>query len=136
MDLTPFLLMWGKCWCTGIRLKPHDLRHLNIGTFFRTMEGPVNTIETYLSVTTPPDETGAMINFATWQSAIYGYAMAHELKPIRKVLFPEKLPSLKPKLAKRGNLHQSKLVHTWVMPFPGSDRYFFSSAERQITDDF
>ena len=49
------------------------------------MDGPVNTIETYLKCTTPPDEPGAIINFATYQCAIYGFAMAHELKSIRYV---------------------------------------------------
>jgi hypothetical protein len=47
------------------------------------MDGPVNTIETYLKCTTPLDEPGAIINFATYQCAIYGFAMAHELKSIR-----------------------------------------------------
>ena len=35
------------------------------------------------------------------QSAIYGFAYANELKPLRKKLFPERLPELKPKLKTR-----------------------------------
>jgi len=94
------------------------------------MDGPVNTIETYLKTTTPPDEPGAIINFATYQCAIYGFAMAHELKSIRKALFPERLPSLKPKLAQRGNVHKSPLVNSWCMPFPGSDRSVMMRSQR------
>lgn len=96
----------------------------------RSMDGPVNTIETYLKVTTPEDESGPMINFATYQSAIYGFAMAKELKSIRKALFPERLPSLKPKLKPRGGVHQSKLVKSWCVPFPGSDRSVMMRSQR------
>ena len=83
------------------------------------MNGPVNTIETYLKVTTPPDESGATVNFATYQSAIYGFAHADELKSIRRVMFPDRLPKLKPKLPIRRALHLNPLVQTWCMPFPG-----------------
>lgn len=38
---------------------------------------------------------------ATWQTAIYGFASAKELKPLRKKLFPEKLPKFSPKLKSR-----------------------------------
>ena len=48
----------------------------------------------------------------------------------RKALFPERLPSLKPKLAPRGNVHKSKLVNSWCMPFPGSDRSVMMRSQR------
>ena len=35
---------------------------------------------------------GLTINLATLESAVYGFAHAEELKPIRKVLFPNTLP--------------------------------------------
>jgi hypothetical protein len=38
--------------------------------------------------------------------------MAAELKSLRKKLFPERLPPLKPKLSPRGVLHQSQVVGT------------------------
>ena len=37
-------------------------------------------------------------HYATWQSAIYGFACAKELKPLRKKLFPTRLPELRPRL--------------------------------------
>ena len=46
----------------------------------KAMGGPVNTIETYLELGNESSLTGPDVNFATWQSAIYGLANAHELK--------------------------------------------------------
>jgi len=46
----------------------------------KAMGGPVNTIETYLEVGNASNSTGPSVNFATWQSAIYGFAHGHELK--------------------------------------------------------
>ena len=45
----------------------------------REMGGDVNSVETFLTVTAP-DLPGPTINFATFQSAIYGFAHAAELK--------------------------------------------------------
>ena len=67
----------GSCGFDSI---PSDLGQMVV---HRSMDGPVNTIETYLKCTTPHDEPGATINFATFQSAIYGFAHAAELKSIR-----------------------------------------------------
>ena len=102
----------GSCGFDSI---PSDVGQMVV---HQAMQGPVNTIETYLTCTTPPDEKGAIINFATWQSgefleitiyefsefiiklyifpAIHGFAHAYELKSIRKALYPERLPKLKP----------------------------------------
>ena len=114
----------GSCGFDSI---PSDLGQVVV---HRSMDGPVNTIETYLKVDTPSDESGATINFATFQSAIYGYAMAHELKPIRKALFPQRLPNLKPKLGKRSAVHNNPLVKSWCLPFPGSDRSVMMRTQR------
>ena len=65
-------------------------------------------------MTAPPGAKGALINFGTWQSAIYGFAMAHELKDLRKKLFPDRLPQLKPRLTSRGVLHKSEEVSQWA----------------------
>ena len=46
----------------------------------KAMGGPVNTIETYLELGNTCVKKGAEVNFATWQSAIYGFAHADELK--------------------------------------------------------
>ena len=44
---------------------------------------------------------GLHAHYGTWQSAIYYFAMLKELKDIRKKLFPQRLPELKPKLRHR-----------------------------------
>ena len=114
----------GSCGFDSI---PSDMGQVVV---HRSMDGPVNTIETYLKADTPSDEPGAIINFATYQSAIYGYAMADELKPIRKALFPQRLPNLKPKLPKRQAVHYNPLVKSWCLPFPGSDRSVMMRTQR------
>ncbi|TRY73723.1 hypothetical protein TCAL_05842 [Tigriopus californicus] len=104
----------------------------DLGQMFLTskMEGDVNDIETYLSVTTPPNVSGPVINFGTWQSAIYGLAMAHELKPLRQSLYPERLPALQPKLKARPALHFNDVVQGWCLPFLGSDRSVMIRTQR------
>ena len=107
----------------------------DVGQIFLSdkMEGDVNSIEGYLKVTTPENVSGPSINFATFQSAIYGFAHAKELKGIRKQLFPEKLPKeLTPKLKPRGNLHFSEEVSNWCLPFPGSDRSVMMRTQRAL----
>ncbi|KAI9565552.1 hypothetical protein GHT06_009344 [Daphnia sinensis] len=93
----------------------------DMGTCFldEKFGGQVNSIETFQNI---KSKKGPHWNFATWQSAIYAFAYANELKPLRKKLFPEKLPELKPKLKSRGILHYNPLVGSWCLPFPGSDR--------------
>jgi hypothetical protein len=87
-----------------------------------------------LKVTAPPGAKGALINFGTWQSAIYGFAMAAELKDLRKKLFPQRLPAMKPRLASKGVLHKSGVVSfsfdnppSPLAPFsPGKPYNFFA----------
>nr|CAH0108525.1 unnamed protein product [Daphnia galeata] len=50
---------------------------------------------------------GFHLHYETWQSAIYGFACANELKPLRKKLFPQRLPEFKPKLKSRAKLFSS-----------------------------
>jgi short subunit dehydrogenase-like uncharacterized protein len=114
----------GSCGFDSI---PSDLGQTVV---HQSMNGPVNTIETFLKCTTPPDESGAVINFATWQSAIYGFSMAHELKSVRRAMFPDRLPKLKPALEKRSALHWNPLVKSWCMDFPGSDRSVMNRTQR------
>jgi len=51
------------------------------------MEGDVNQVETYLTANTPDGVAGASINYATYESAVHGFAHAGELGPLRKKLF-------------------------------------------------
>jgi len=98
------------------------------------MEGDVNSVETYLRVIVP-DLPGATINFATWQSAIHGFAHAKELGSLRKKIYPERMPPSKPKLKPRGSLHYSNIVNTWCMPFMGSDKSVMTRTVRSFYHD-
>jgi len=118
----------GAC---GFDSVPSDV---GVSLVHKAMSGPVNSIETYLELGNTCEKRGAEVNFATWQSAIYGFAHADELKGIRKKLFPERLPRLEPKQKDRGALHQTEEVgdskSTWCLKFPGSDRTVMLRSER------
>jgi len=118
----------GACGFDSI---PADLGQICVK---RNMGGDVNSIETYLKVIIP-DLPGAAINFATWQSAIHGFAHAKELGHLRKQLYPERMPSTKPKLKFRGNLHHSEITDTWCMPFMGSDKSVMTRTQRSLYHD-
>ncbi|CAB4065024.1 unnamed protein product [Lepeophtheirus salmonis] len=118
----------GSCGFDSI---PADLGQIFLSN---QMQGDVNEVETYLEVKVP-DEQGPVINFATWQSAIYGFAFAGALKPIRKALYPSRLPSLNPRLRNRGNLHNSEIVGGWCLPFPGSDRSVMMRTQRFLHEN-
>ena len=45
-------------------------------------------------------------------------------------MFPERLPNLKPKITKRPSIHQSQVVRSWCLPFPGSDRSVMMRTQR------
>ena len=69
------------------------------------------------------------------QSAIHGFAHAKELGGVRKQLYPERMPSGKPKLKFRGNLHHSDVVDHWCMPFMGSDKSVMTRTQRSFYHD-
>ena len=95
----------------------------------REMGGDVNSIETFLTVTSP-DLPGPTINFATFQSAIHGFAHAGELKDLRRKIYPERLPQTSPKLRPRGSLFWNEELNKYCMPFPGSDRSVMMRTQR------
>lgn len=68
-------------------------------------EGTLNSVETYLKRWEEGDvaASGPAGNYGTWHSAVYGLAHAAELKTIRRMLYPERLPKFEP-----------QLQHTWV----------------------
>lgn len=75
---------------------------------------------------------GASINYATWECIVYGMAHAKDLAPLRKKLYPHRLPSMSPKLRPRGTVFKNPVGTGWCMPFVGADQpvmrrsqYFF-----------
>jgi len=115
----------GSCGFDSI---PSDLGQICVK---KGMGGDLNSVETFLSVSTP-DLPGATINFGTWQSAIYGFAYAQELKSIRKSLYPERLPPSKFKLRPRGKMFFAEEVNNTCMPFLGSDRSVMVRTQREL----
>lgn len=60
--------------------------------------GEVNSTEIYLNAINFKDLNKPVANFATLESVLYGLDHRDKLRDIRKKMFSEKLPDLKPKL--------------------------------------
>lgn len=61
--------------------------------------GTLNSVVSYLEMWEEGEiSPGPGVNYGTWESLVYGLAHATELSSIRKHLFPERLPTFKPKL--------------------------------------
>ncbi|ELU12886.1 hypothetical protein CAPTEDRAFT_155386 [Capitella teleta] len=82
--------------------------------------GDINDIECFLKILIGPE--GGAANTGTWESAIEGFAHVHELKEIRKRLFPVRLPKPDYRIAKRSLVFKSSDVEGYNLPFVGSDR--------------
>jgi len=95
----------------------------DMGTVFvhDKFDGDLNGIESYFQVQTGPKGYRG-IHYATYQSAIHGFANAHELGPLRKKLFSKRLPRSSHKLPARGNFHHSQIINKYCLPFLGSDK--------------
>ncbi|XP_059061507.1 saccharopine dehydrogenase-like oxidoreductase [Achroia grisella] len=96
-------------------------------------EGTLNSVESYLSTYVSPEYSkeavkSGTINYGTWESLVYGLANSNKLPALRKKLFPEKMPSYKPKLLPRGALHQ--WGGGYCLPFPGSDNSIVYRSQR------
>ncbi|CAF4764891.1 unnamed protein product, partial [Rotaria sp. Silwood2] len=82
-------------------------------------------IESYLAIDAPKATVHKreIVNYATWEAAVYGLHHAKELKSLRQKLFEQKLPYSKYKIEKKSNFKTT--IHGksfWVVPFPGSDK--------------
>lgn len=84
-------------------------------------EGDLNSVEGYLSC--QGGEEGMAIHYATYQSAIHGFANAKQTVLQRKQLLGGvTMPKYAHKLPRRGQVFHSDAVDGYCMPFPGSDR--------------
>lgn len=99
-------------------------------------DGVVNSIETFLEVSSKSKSGGAVIHYGTWESAIYGLAHAHELRGLRNQLFQTRLPNFQPKLKDRPLLSKCEFVdNRWCLPFPGSDRSVVMRSQRYFYEN-
>ncbi|CAG9579541.1 unnamed protein product [Danaus chrysippus] len=106
---------------------PNDL-----GVIFmqQNFEGTLNSVESYLSGEVPPEHSGGgVVNYGTWESLVYGVSHYDELPALRQKLYPEKLPTYKPKLKSRFVLHNRD---GWCVPFPGADASVVYRTQRYL----
>jgi len=67
--------------------------------------------------------SGGLIHYATWESAVYGFSHANELKSLRRQLFPQRLTYPKFRLNRKPVFKTTVQGQPiWAVPFPGSDK--------------
>lgn len=110
----------------------------DLGIIFtqQKFNGEVNSIESYLNCWSTSKINGAMIHYGTYESAVYGVAHFDELRELRALLYPEKLPELSPKLQKRSLVHKSPVSKGWCMVFPGADRSIAYRTQRFLYEKY
>ncbi|KAK7103671.1 saccharopine dehydrogenase-like oxidoreductase isoform X2 [Littorina saxatilis] len=96
-------------------------------------QGDLNAVEGFLNLSPGPD--GLVLNYATFESAVYGFADSGELQPLRKALFPNPLPRSAHRPPKRPTLFHSKETDKWCLPFPGSDKSVVQRSQRFAFDE-
>ncbi|KAK7490245.1 hypothetical protein BaRGS_00018590 [Batillaria attramentaria] len=121
------LYIVGACGFDSI---PADLGILYTRNNFK---GDLNSVEGYLNLSHGPD--GLAGNFATFESAVYGFAHADELKSLRKALFPNPLPRMAHRAPQRPVIGYNEDVGKWCLPFPGSDRSVVQRTQRYNYDN-
>jgi len=98
--------------------------------------GEVNAIKIYLKLwSTATDNKGSLLNYATWESAIYSLAHANELRELREKLYPTKLPDFTPKL-KSSLVHQSDVSKGWSVPSLSADRALALRTQQFLYDKY
>lgn len=95
--------------------------------------GILSGVESYLVIETGPQ--GGAAHYATWQSAIYGFADQDKLRKLRKEMNQKPLPVVGRKLPKRGAVFYSKDSSRWAFPFPGSDASVVRRSQRYLHEE-
>ncbi|GBP52598.1 Saccharopine dehydrogenase-like oxidoreductase [Eumeta japonica] len=98
--------------------------------------GILNSVESYLSFRLPVLDKNSqgrgVLNYGTWESLVHSLAHASEIPMLRNKLYPEQLPTFRPKLEKRGILH--KRDEKWWLPFLGADKSIVYRTQRHFYD--
>ncbi|KAJ9586613.1 hypothetical protein L9F63_019806 [Diploptera punctata] len=121
------LYVVGAC---GLDSIPTDL---GIVFMKKQFQGDVNSVEVYVEfgAEDPSKSEGAGLHYTTYESAVYGLAHANELRPLRTKLYPNRMPSMKPKLEPRSPIHNRDEIG-WSIPFMGSDRSVIIRSQRHF----
>nr|XP_015808257.2 saccharopine dehydrogenase-like oxidoreductase [Nothobranchius furzeri] len=96
-------------------------------------KGTLTAVESFLTVSSGPD--GGCIHDGTWQSAIYGLADRHKLSSLRRKFNHKPLPTVGPKLKRRGALFFSKEIQQYALPFMGSDPAVVRRTQRFLSEE-
>ncbi|XP_071447287.1 saccharopine dehydrogenase-like oxidoreductase [Hetaerina americana] len=108
---------------------------LGVVFFSQKFKGQVNSVESYITCWSDVPNKGSSIHYGTWESAVHGVAHHGELPDLRRKLYPERLPQMKPTLKARNPLHKSAIVDAWCLPFPGSDRSVVYRSQRYFYEN-
>ncbi|XP_075975994.1 saccharopine dehydrogenase-like oxidoreductase isoform X2 [Anticarsia gemmatalis] len=110
----------------------------DMGVMFlkQNFEGTLNSVRSYMKSEIPPEamakaEGRGVINYGTWESLVHGVAHNNELPALRKKLYPEPLPSLKPKLC-RQKIHKKEGEGNYYLPFLGADESVVYRTQRYL----
>lgn len=106
----------------------------DVGTTWtkQQFQGDLSGVEIIVDAKSPD---GAKMNFGTWHSAIYGFACANELKPLRQKLYRDILhpPTTRSNfpLAPRGFMTYIEEINPagYLLVFPGSDKSVVKRSE-------
>ncbi|XP_046558013.1 saccharopine dehydrogenase-like oxidoreductase [Haliotis rubra] len=115
----------GSCGFDSI---PADLGIVFLKSKF---QGDLNSVECYVSLKSGPE--GAAINYATYESAVHGFAHQGELPDIRKQLFPSPLPRSKHKAPRRSETMATTAIHRGFTVL-GSDKSVVTRTQRYNYD--
>lgn len=91
-------------------------------------------IESYLSLKSGKD--GFVGNYATWESAVYGFGSVRNLRALRKKLAEKyaahPIPVYGCSKPPKGPFAWSEFMNRWCLPFPGSDASVVLRSQRQV----
>lgn len=112
----------------------------DLGTVYlaENFDGTVNSVETFITAYYKDGykPKGASIHYGTFESAVYGFAHANDLRGIRRELFKTKMPRFSPNLKARSFIHKQPLVgNKWCIPFMGSDRSVVMRSQRHFYEE-
>ncbi|CAG4987712.1 unnamed protein product [Parnassius apollo] len=109
----------------------------DMGVIFleRNFDGTLNSVESYISADVPQEYQKAArqygcFHYGTWASIVYGLMYQNELPALRKLLYPDRMPTFKPSLPKRWVIHKHN--GSWCVPFPFCDEYVVYDTQRRL----
>lgn len=117
----------------GFDSVPADIGLLYVRSLFPPPSAPV-TVDSFIAVDGGGGDVRA--NYATFESAVHGFAHVGDLVALRKQRGNVSVPVPGPRPKKQGNFFFAKDVGRYALPFPGSDasvvrrsqQYFASAA--------